>query len=323
MAQKRNMTISWTGELRRRGDGKGDMFLGLIVMLIGVVCLWQMGDQSLAGVRGLAKGVLGWAIVCSGGIFGLPGLYAFWIGLSNYRSELRQRRLSAQFDDEPWRSDYPWDPKGTTAGEFTETFKKSLGSLITSLVFAFLFIWLIRLAYDRWDYQSVMLFTMAIIMGALGVLMAYRTTKTFGRWIQHGSSRIEFAEFPFKIGETLRVRFKRAQPLRTKKLEASLICNYEYHTGGESGTFTRQVLYTDTKEFPMDGTKWYQPLDLELMFRIPVDFPPTRLGVSEPHYWELVVTADCSPFDFRAVFLVPIYPQEMNDRERRRYALKH
>jgi hypothetical protein len=143
----------------------------------------------------------------------------------------------------------------------------------------------------------------------------------WARWIQmlvdlfrNGNSFLCYDEFPYFLGQTLRVRLR--APLRVShmdQLALTLRCVQEKHvtTGSGNNRRTQVVcyeLYRDAVTFSqMQLATADAACDLPVEFRLPQDQPPTTLAGTPPTYWEIEARGKARSGDYEAYFLVPVY----------------
>jgi hypothetical protein len=129
----------------------------------------------------------------------------------------------------------------------------------------------------------------AVLFDLAFAALSARTIREARGRVCNGRCRIEFATFPFRLGDVARIRF-----LPARALEASFVLRCIEETGEESFELFRESIEAVCEE---SGTA--------LEFTLP-DRPglTTRFGAAAPiRYWRL----DVSARDRAASFLIPVY----------------
>lgn len=133
-----------------------------------------------------------------------------------------------------------------------------------------------------------------------------------GRAIKFGGSRIEFAEFPFRLHKPVVVRWQPASGIvQARKGSFTLRCVeewFETHGSGKSRS-TRMVheqIWSGTW-FLDQAYTFQRGEDIELHFEPGAGTLPTNLHSDRPVFWELEVKLDLPGLDFEKAYLVPVY----------------
>ena len=143
----------------------------------------------------------------------------------------------------------------------------------------------------------------------------------WARWIQmlvdlfrNGNSFLSYDEFPYFLGQTLRVRFRAPFDVsRMNQLALTLRCVQEkYVTTGSGNNRRTQVvcyeLYRDAVTFSQTQLATADAAcDIPVEFRLPQDQPPTTLADTPRTYGEIEARGKARSADYEAYFLVPVY----------------
>ena len=284
--------------------GWGGIVFGLIFLAVGVFIILVSANV----VTGGKKHAPDWVIGMVGGIFAFAGLAILLTSLRAMGRQQRYRQQAMLHPEEPWLADYAWDTQGAKG----DTLKKSAGYLFMGL-----FITLFMAPFHWWAFLSddgpwmvkmiVGLFDLAIL-GIFGAAV-YQLL----RWLKYGTSMVRFRDFPFFLGEELRVVVASTRPVSNiNKRTFTLRCIEEKHevTKQRGKTQHRTVayqLYADTQT-EEHGDNWSTlEMEREVVFQLPVGDYATTLSAKEPRYWELETHAETSGIDHGATFLVPVY----------------
>jgi hypothetical protein len=234
------------------------------------------------------------------------------------RSIVRERRwarLRALGDPAPWRSEFPWDRRGSI-GDSGRVFGAALFALAGMSAFLVPFAWLafspLR-GLDSWAFRGSIAFFGLFLAGLAG-WVAY----LLARRLKYGPGFLRFGHFPFLLGEAADLRLEPPRHARgLRRLEVALRCVEERierqrDREGEHAFVSRWQLWAETRTVDADlgGS------GLELSFALPAD-PAlgTRLSAESPRYWELVARGAAPGVDYASAFLVPVYaaPGESRD----------
>ncbi|MBK8597702.1 MAG: hypothetical protein IPP07_19885 [Holophagales bacterium] len=243
-----------------------------------------------------------------GGLFLLAGLVVIGSGVAGLLRGLRVRRRQRERPWEPWYWDHPWDPQAYRLGTVGKTVTDVVGMVAVS-VFVTPF--------------CVYFFPFGLVFGLLAAVgwgfVAYR-------WLQrlkYGASELQFARFPFFLGDELDASLGGSARLRGyTNLKLTLRCVEEkVERRGKSNGVVAYALYEDEREYAAGEVDLGQGPPARLVALITEDSPPlqlsfrlpdqpelsTSLSADEPRYWELEVKAEIPGIDYKAVFLLPVY----------------
>lgn len=235
----------------------------------------------------------------------------------------------------PWRSDYPWDPKGTAPDYATGYARRAVNFVgviavlgVIAIPHAFvLFLegrpgggslgplpWIVAGAFD-----------------VVGVLIIVVYVHAVARWLmqarRYGRIRVRWPTFPSSPGEQLKATVVTQKPVdATGPIRATLRCVQDVLELRDAGrlrvrgkvvrrytqeTLNPYAIYSQTQDLPVSPGSARSSFDLE--FDIPPDLPGTDLSAKEPTYWQIVVKVPLSGPDLNAVFLAPVYDRDLLD----------
>jgi hypothetical protein len=133
-----------------------------------------------------------------------------------------------------------------------------------------------------------------------------------GRAAKFGGSRIEFAQFPYRLGKPVVLRWFPGQGIvQARKGRFALRCVeqwYERHGQGKdrSTRLVQEVTWSGTWHLD-EPTSFTRGEMIEFRFEPPVGVTPTQLSAAQAVFWEFVVTLDLPGLDFEEAYLVPVY----------------
>ncbi len=283
----------------RTAASGGLVFLALPFLGAGAFfALAGFGFTSLPGEANAPLPVIG----CVGLAFFVAGAHVLASGVSGLLHRRRKRRIESMFAGETWLADFPWDPTGIGDGAVSRCVRGWTGV-------AFLAVFLAPFHWWAWMSGGGGLFVKGIVGLFELILVAVvvgELRRTFAL-LRHGVTRLRFDAFPFHPGDDLRVTFT---PNRFDEPRATL--RYVEESWVETGRGTRR------RRTQVADALWSEEhvlaphrLDVALPIRLPLPADPelvNRFSESPVRYWELVLEADVPGPDFRARFLLPVYP---------------
>ena len=285
------------------GSGKAGMIVGGVFVLIGgAIVLIGLGvipmdPEDFNGPPELAAAF--------GGLFVLVGLMGIVFGARAQQRYARWKALSERYPDQPWLADYPWDNRGITDDRLREI-KRTAGWVVFLAIFLAPFHWVAFTIAGGCMVAFMALFDLVLLL-MIGhcVLLVLRQRK-------YGTSRLEFARFPFHPGETAEVGFLNENIAAYNRMLFTLRFIQECIEYRGTGKNRSQHVYCDqlyayALETVEPGTLNWAAGPVPLTFDLPDGDVTTRLSSSRPCYWKLEVHADTPGVDLKASFLVPIY----------------
>jgi hypothetical protein len=249
-----------------------------------------------------------WVLTAFGGVFAAAGLALAFAGAAGMARSRGARMRKEEHPLEPWYWDHAWDSKGATSG--------GIGPAIhTFLTFVFLEAFLS--IFHWWAFSSeekiipLMIFVglfdliaLAILGGAIYQLFQY---------FKYGSSRLHFARFPFRPGDSVEAGLEAGRKIVTAPKIALTLRYIEEvmeTTGSGKNRSTTQVLYClhEVKQELVAGQfDAGSDLEIPISIRLPRGDYSNRLLETPRRYWELEVKAETPGIDYDARFLLPVY----------------
>ena len=241
-----------------------------------------------------------------GAVFAVAGLYVWGLSAVEWISKLRIMRAARSHPEEPAYKDYAWDSDGYTPPRWRPVVNK-IGMAAFMTLFLSMFNW--------WAFAINGPLVVKIIVGVLDaatVLVWVSALRQLWHSLKFSGSRIQFTEFPYKIGRPMTLLWNVASGLHhVTKGSFTLRCVEQWFEERGSGDNRSKYL---VQEMLWSGT-WHinQPRSfargeqIELKFDPPADLPGTALSADKPMFWELEVKLDVPGLDFHERYLVPIY----------------
>lgn len=283
------------------GVGLGGVLFGCPFLAAGLFVLaLAAGAVPLSSADGQPPPV--WVLFAFGSVFAAAGGLIMSAGL---RGWLRQRRRDAAFalnPDEPWRGDYPWDPRHAydRAGNPLPTF----GFAVFMTLFLSIFNY-----FAFADDTPLPVKGFIAFFDLIGLAVWGAGFYVLGRRLKYGATRVRFASFPFLVGHPLRVTLELPRALRDfPELRATLRLAEQKWEKRRSGNKTSHELITyerwaEEQVIPRDRIDGAVTLE----FMLPPGAPATDLASPEARYWELQLDAETPGIDYHGLFLMPVY----------------
>jgi len=292
--------------------------------IFGLLCLFWSGYCILAGLnvlpittemflsfrwdtflnRLLPKS-FNWVILLFGCFVLLVSLTIFIQGIRSWLNKRERIALAKQYR-QPWFLDYPWDPKGI----HDRTGKIWLNSLFATISFAIIAIPLSRYTFSRNPLQFGFLVICTVFIDLIMLVILWSLIYYIFYAIQHGTSYLSFARFPFFPGDKMKVTFS---PNRFSALNCTLRYVKEVFEkedlSDDNKTIICYELYSEQKLIRCSpGIR-----KVSISYNIPETTPVwdnQLTGNQSIYYWELEIEAQHPGVDFCTTFLLPVYQQQ-------------
>lgn len=297
-----------SGQLQPRGvqtglSGIGMFLFGLPFFGVGV---WAtLAGTKLIPIDESKLHAPHWVLAAFGIVFALGGVLLWGMGWRQFQAHRRRSELQLR---DPVQADYPWDPRGFTPPRWSRA-AKAVGGVVFLALFLSIFNWWAFIANGPWMVKAIV-----VLFDLILVLAAWQAGMLIGRTLKFGPSRIEFARFPFRPGETVSLHWLVPQGMScVTRGTFTLRCVeewYEVRGSGEnrSRTLVQEAVWSATGQ--LDQPQEMMPGKMEeLQFDAPPDAPGTSLSSrdAKPVFWELIVGLDLAGLDFKETYLVPVY----------------
>jgi hypothetical protein len=249
-----------------------------------------------------------WVLTVMGVVFALCGLGVWGMGLRQYRAERHRAEARRRHPGRPELADHPWDPAGFAPPRWARAAKAVAGAVLMSL-FISIFNWWAFFTDAPWMVRAV-----TILFDLILVLVLWETGVRIGRAIRFGGSRVEYGQFPFRPGQTVRLRWWPAPGIgEVRKGRFTLRCVKEWyehrgHGKNRSAHLVQQEQWAMHRFLDHAGTLRHERRQ-ELEFELPPHVPSTELSADQPVFWELEIELDLPGLDFEEIYLVPVYAE--------------
>jgi hypothetical protein len=252
-----------------------------------------------------------WVLAAFGAVFAFGGLMLWGMGWKQHQATQRRGNWGA---NDPALADYPWDERGFTPPRWSRA-AKAIGATVFVALFLSMFNWWAFFANGPWMLKAIV-----ILFDLLLAYLIWQTAMLIGRTLKFGPSRVEFARFPYRPGESVSLHWRVPEGMtRLTKGTFTLRCVEEWYEQTGSGKNRSRHLVQETRWSGVGHLD--QPQDIqpgkseELRFDIPADAPGTVLSRRDikPVFWELVMDLDLAGLDFKETYLVPVYRKDGPD----------
>jgi len=306
-----------TGHLEQHGSKSGMPTLGLFIF--GLIFFLSGGLMILCGLKIVPLNPKNldaphWILSAMGAAFVLASTLIWNLVKRQAAANRRVREAKRLYPGERAFQDYSWDTRGFQP----QRWKPALSSL-KGAIFLTVFLG----PFNWWAYFSAQSPPMLkVIVGlfdlTLLLIIGYAVLQ-IGRAFKFGDSRILFAQFPYRLGQPVMIRW---QPPSGGLFEATrgsftLRCVKEYYeTTGSGKQRTKRLVHEQIWEskWEFNEPRSFSGSDLvELTFEAPGDLPPAELHSLKPVFWELEVKIEMPGLDFSQRYLVPVYEPHSDD----------
>jgi hypothetical protein len=287
-------------------DGWKAALFGLPFLLFGVFI--EAAAFDFFPVRG--KHAPTWLLSLVGLFFFSGGLFLFIHGAFGLSRQAAHDREAAQFPGQPWYSDYRWHKEGFAFSAFNAMLNRFLAALVWS-AFAAPFL---GVGWHERGLARIFLVS-ALIVALLSLIFWYRWAQMLADLLRYGNSFLNYDQFPYFLGSTLRARLRAPQHVSDlDELSFTLRCVQEkYVTTGTGNNRKTQVvcyeLYKDAQTLTRSQIIGLAGGDIPIEFRLPAGQRTTTLCYNPPTYWEIEARGRSHTVTYEAYFLVPVYKQ--------------
>ena len=285
-------------------DGWKSVLFGLPFLLAGIAI--ECAALNMLPGR---KNAPDWLIGLIGAFFFSGGAFLVVHGLRGAARKAEYERESGARPGELWLADHHWHREGAAFSAFGSMLQRLMAALVWN-VFLVPFFWvgLNQRGLGR------MFLVVASIFALIGIVFWARWIHMLADFFRYGGSFLSYDEFPYFLGQKLRVRLRASRHVASmNQLALTLRCVQEkYVTTGSGNERRSQVvcyeLYKDVVTLAQTQlASAYAGCDMPVEFRLPEDQPPTTLVQTPPTYWEIEARGKAGGVEYEAYFLVPVY----------------
>ena len=298
-----------SGNVTRLGSRWGMSTLGMV--LFGLPFLGAGAGVMLVGIKKIEVDPATvhapyWVLTIFGAVFFLAGLLMWVIAWRQFIENRRRAKALALHLTEPALLDRNWDVRGFTPSRWTKVFGH-LAGLAGLALFLSIFNWWAFLADGPWLVKVIVgVFDLVLVAGLVQVAML------IGRTLKFGPSGVDYVRFPYRVGESVVVRW--LVPARVNQVNGGKItlrCVEEWHETRGRGKNHSTVFIQEVK---WRGTWHVEPLSelpvgklVELGFATPPDALSTCFDTDRPVFWELKIELNLPGLDFVETYVLPVY----------------
>ncbi|MCW5551006.1 MAG: hypothetical protein KIS67_02450 [Verrucomicrobiae bacterium] len=298
-----------SGRTESRGSRTGFSTLGAFVfggvfVLVGTLIIFVGTKVIPVDPKGVHAPY--WVLTVFGAIFALAGLMVWGMAGRQYTANRRRKEVMQRHAGEPAVADYDWNPQGYAVNRWRRPARALGGAAFVTLFLSIFNYW------GFWTQAPWMVKAIVILFDLILLAVWWQALLLLGRAIKFGGSRIEFAEFPFRLTKPVVVRWQPATGIaRARRGSFTLRCVEEWFESHGSGKNRSTRMVHEQKwsgTWFLDREHTFQPQeDIELRFEPGADALPTHLHAARPVFWELEVKLDLPGLDFEETYLVPVY----------------
>lgn len=247
-----------------------------------------------------------WILTVFGAVFALAGLMVWGMAWRQYAANRRRTEVMQRYAGEPAVADYNWNPQGFAVNRWRRP-RRALGGAAFLTLFLSIFNY-----WGFWTQAPWMVKAIVILFDLVLLAVWWQAFLLLGRAIKFGGSRIEYAEFPFRLTKPVVVRWQPATGIaQARRGSFTMRCVAEwFETHGNGRKRSKRLVHEQIwgGTWFLDREHRFQPHEhLELRFEPGADALPTQLHADRPVFWELEVKLDLPGLDFEETYLVPVY----------------
>lgn len=248
-----------------------------------------------------------WVWGFMGYTFSLVGVAALVGAIYSLREAARRKTIAP---DLPAMKDFAWDTAKFEVSGWRPVFENAAFAIFMT-IFLVPFNWFCFA--DAGDWRSNTLAKIVIgTFDTLTLFMWLQTAKKLLHVRKFGASCIEFARFPFPLGQPVSLRL--IPPASVASLNRgtfALRCVEQWTESHGSGDNRGSKIIQEAKWCGTwhldDGDAFTPGQTIELSFTPPPHAPASSLSGARMIFWELVVMLEVCGLDFEALYLVPVY----------------
>jgi hypothetical protein len=247
-----------------------------------------------------------WMLTVFGAVFAFAGLMVWSMAWRQYKTNRRRAEMMRRHPDEVSLADYDWNPDGFALPRWRRALQAVAGTAFLAMFLSMFNYWAFW-ADGPWMVKAVV-----ILFDLILLAVGWQAGLLVGRAFKFGGSRIEFAEFPYRLPQPVVIRWQPANGIvQANRGEFTLRCVEEwYESHGSGKNRSTQLVHEEIwrATWFLDQPRTFQRWEpVELRFEPTTDVPPTRLSADRPVFWELDVKLDLPGLDFEEKYLVPVY----------------
>jgi hypothetical protein len=298
-----------TGRTERRGaqtgfSTAGAFAFGAVFVAVGIAIM--LVGMRVIPVNPREVHAPWWVLTVMGAVFALAGLAVWGMAVRQWRSEQRRREAERRHADEPALADYGWDARGFSPPRWSRPALALAGAGGLTLFLSIFNYWAF-FADGPWVVKAV-----TILFDLLLVAVWWEAGLRVGRAVKFCGSRIEFARFPYRLGEPVIVRWRPAEGMAQARKGTFTLRGveewFEHRGSGKNrSAHLVQEEFWSAAWRVKEARGFTRGEVMELRFEPPAALPATQLSAAKPVFWEFEVKLDLPGLDFEEIYLVPLY----------------
>ncbi len=248
-----------------------------------------------------------WVIVVSGACFAAAGLMVWTMAATQHRAERHRRDAMRLHVGSDAHADHAWSPSGFVPPRWGKAIRSIVLAVFISVFLSMFNWWAWCVPGSPWPLKVIV-----VLFDLVLLLVWWQAVLVTGRAVKFGGSRLVFQRFPYRLDDTIAVRWIPPSGVtRAERGSFTFRCIEEYYEERGRGKDRNRWLVHD--ELCAEVQSFDTPTDfppgrpVELRFALPTDARATRLSAERPIYWELEVRLAMAGLDFEEWYLVPVY----------------
>ena len=251
-------------------------------------------------------------LTCIGAVFYAAGVWLWFMGYSQYKENCRRAAVQTQGSTAVAMADYPWAKTGTKDRRWDKA-STQLVAVVFFTLFLSVFNWVAFFASRTPIFAK-------LIVAVFDVVLVYVWIQCFlawGRAMKFGASRVEFASFPFHMGEPVVLRW--ITPTGINRADSGVFqlrCVQQWYEARGSrnnrlSQLIQEVVWSGT--YALSKPEQFPPgKSVELRFGTPENMPATNFSKGpKVVFWELQINLKEPGLDFTESYLVPVYSRNL------------
>jgi len=294
--------------IRRTASGSSTLTFSLPFIAIGVWFLLAFFGALPVPVMDHGP-ISNFGLLYGGSIFGAVGFFTFYRAVSSIIIRRRAKKVLERYFDKPWLADHPWRREGVEDSA-SSRWKKTAMFSIFWFVMLYPFYKFIFIPAGGISFLLVKL----TIFISVGFIITGIALYQYAQYKKFGVGRIAFLDFPFFIGNKVRVLFYNEKVPRCEATLRYVMEKMEINSNipGSSRGGASPVcyeIYSEKKTF----NRVSLGMGAEMIFDLPEDKTMVNQLIANPigkpliKYWELLIESKMPGIDYKTTFLIPVY----------------
>jgi hypothetical protein len=278
----------------RKGNAWTGLF-GIPFIIFGIAMPFAMLPKMMGDTRGDVRFAIAILLVMAALFVGM-GLAFVLSGVAVARARRRRDALANAHPGEPWYRDFEWVAEGQKERPRADLVGRFVGIVVICLIAALVNFW----AFTMSETPLGKVIAVAVDLFALWAVVTIATGGA--RKLRHGGVFIQYARFPFFLGDSIDVRVETHNPLPSGlPAKATLRFILERSVGGTANQPEYFETYSDEKPAFTD------PAGITVRFPLPDGDYETALSETNRRFWQVRLKAELEGDHFDESFVIPVY----------------